>query len=100
MSTPEDIRKLIHTHQRRLQKLKEKQAAMGINTPAEVSIEIEDIEAKLKELSDDLAAEQAQLEQTLAGTTGLASPVAAQIRQPIEQRLPARINGMIGTCLP
>ena len=42
-----EIQELITKHQRRLQKLKEKEATLGINTPAEVLTEIEDIEAKL-----------------------------------------------------
>jgi hypothetical protein len=34
-------------HQRRLFKLKEKEAMFGLNTPPEILMEIEDIEAKL-----------------------------------------------------
>ncbi|MBI1879931.1 MAG: hypothetical protein HYR94_17210 [Chloroflexi bacterium] len=41
---------IILAHQRRLQKLKEKQALLGINTPPQDLIEIEDIESRLKEL--------------------------------------------------
>lgn len=41
---------LINAHLRRLQKLKERQALLGINTPPEVIIEIEDIEVELARL--------------------------------------------------
>ncbi len=37
--------KLLINHKRRLQKLKEKQALRGLDTPADVLIEIEDYEA-------------------------------------------------------
>jgi hypothetical protein len=43
-----DTRSLLSYHSRRLQKLKEQKACMGINTPPEVLIEIEDIEAKIE----------------------------------------------------
>ena len=41
---------LIIIHARRLQKLKERQALMGINTPIEVLLEIENIEAEIRKL--------------------------------------------------
>jgi hypothetical protein len=50
-----DIKKLIELDMRRLQKLKEQQALKGINTPPEVLIEIEDIEAKLEQLQVQLS---------------------------------------------
>ena len=50
MSDPRDTQRLIATKQRRLQKLKEQEAMMGINTPPHVSIEIEDIEAEIAQL--------------------------------------------------
>ncbi len=45
------INKLIQEHERRLQKLKEKEARQGINTPVEILTEIEDIEEKLRALT-------------------------------------------------
>jgi hypothetical protein len=87
MAEPQDTQALIRAHQRRLQKLKAQQAVKGVNTPPEVLIEIEDIEAELARLQQELAGEQEQLQQTLTATGGLASPVAAQIRPPIEARL-------------
>lgn len=48
---PEDnISKLIQNHKRRLQILKEQQAIFGFNTLPAILIEIEDIEAKIKNL--------------------------------------------------
>lgn len=53
-TSPEDIKKLIAEHNRRLQKLKEKEARFGLNTPPEILTEIEDIEAELVELQTQL----------------------------------------------
>ena len=54
MSQEDDIQKLIFQHNRRLQKLKEKEAQMGPSMPIEESIEIEDIEVKIKNLQAKL----------------------------------------------
>jgi sRNA-binding carbon storage regulator CsrA len=54
MLREDDIRNLVTHDSRRLQKLKEKQAKFGINTPPEILIEIEDIEAKISEAEADL----------------------------------------------
>lgn len=54
-ATPlEDVRRLIYRKQRRLQKLKEAQALKGPNTNPEILIEIEDLEAELDELQNQL----------------------------------------------
>ncbi len=45
-----ESKKLINIHQRRLQKLREQQALFGLNTPAEILIEIEEIEAQIRRL--------------------------------------------------
>ena len=50
MSRQNDIKKLISKNERRLQKLKEQNAKMGLNTPAEILTEIEDIEAEIDAL--------------------------------------------------
>jgi hypothetical protein len=54
MSRQDDIKKLVHNYSRRLQILKEQQALRGINTPPEIVIEIEDIEAKIEKLQTEL----------------------------------------------
>lgn len=54
MPLENDVSKLITEHERRLQKLKEKKARFGINTPPEVLIEIEDIEEQIKLLETEL----------------------------------------------
>lgn len=48
--TNQGVQAIIVEHQRRLQKLKEKQARLGIDTPPQVLTEIEDIENELEEL--------------------------------------------------
>lgn len=50
-----DIEKIIKLSVRRLQKLKEQQALKGLNTPPEVLIEIEDLEARLAQLQIQLS---------------------------------------------
>jgi hypothetical protein len=55
MARRDDLQKLIQTHQRRLQKLKEQQAVQGINVEPHIVIEIEDIEAELDKLQVELA---------------------------------------------
>ena len=54
MSRQEDLQKQIAQHQRRLQLLKERHARQGINTDPAVILEIEDIEAKIAELTTEL----------------------------------------------
>ena len=56
MSSQDDIKKLISKHRRRLQKLLEQKAEFGLNTPAEISIEIEDIQAEVEQLQSQLEA--------------------------------------------
>jgi hypothetical protein len=50
----EDIEKLIIKYRRRLQKLQEQQAQLGLNTPLEILNEIEDIEKTIEELGQEL----------------------------------------------
>ena len=57
MSNQDHNQKLIATKQRRLQKLQEQEAMMGINTPPHISIEIEDIEEEIAQLQAELARE-------------------------------------------
>lgn len=49
-----DIKNLIVTHSRRLQKLKQQQASFGLDTPPHILIEIEDLERKIDELQIEL----------------------------------------------
>ena len=49
-----DKKKLIHEHQRRLQKLNEQKARFGIRTDPEILNEIEDIEVELEKLQREL----------------------------------------------
>jgi hypothetical protein len=55
MTDAADIQRLLDTHMRRLQKLKEQQAHQGINTDPQIVIEIEDIEATIDGLRAALA---------------------------------------------
>jgi hypothetical protein len=50
-----DLKKLINIKSRRLQKLKEQEAAYGISTDPGILIEIEKIEAELEQLQAELA---------------------------------------------
>lgn len=54
MSTPEDIQRLIRISQRRLQRLREQAALFGISTPPHIAIEIEDTEAEIARLREEL----------------------------------------------
>ncbi len=54
MSDLDDRQKLLDRHRRRLQKLKEKAAFLGVNTPAEIEIEIEDISVEIARLETEL----------------------------------------------
>lgn len=56
MSRENDLQHLITEHQRRLQKLKEQQAQWGFQVPPHILIEIEDCEADIEKLKDELAA--------------------------------------------
>ncbi len=56
MATAEDIQRLIINHTRRLQKLEERQALQGVSTDPAVSIEIEDIRAKIGSLKTEAQA--------------------------------------------
>lgn len=55
MSRQDDIKKLIFNYERRLQKLKERQAITGMSTAPEILIEIEDIEVNIEKLQAELS---------------------------------------------
>ncbi len=48
MSHRDDLKRQIETHRRRLQKLREQKALLGIDTPPHILIEIEDIEVEIE----------------------------------------------------
>lgn len=54
MSEQEHLRELIKNNTRRLQKLKERQALLGLEAPTGLLLEIEDIEAELAEIQSKL----------------------------------------------
>ena len=60
MPRRDDIQTLIALYNRRLQKLREQAALKGISTPPEISLEIEDIEAKLAGFQAELETAPAQ----------------------------------------
>jgi AAA+ ATPase superfamily predicted ATPase len=54
MSRQDDLRRLIASHSRRLQKLREQEARFGINAPPELLIEIDDIENEIGNLEAEI----------------------------------------------
>ena len=54
MISKTNLQRLIGYHHRRLQKLKERRAAYGVNIDPGILIEIEDIEEKIIDLTEDL----------------------------------------------
>ena len=56
MVRKDNIKALLTQHQRRLQKLKEQQAKMGLNASPDILIEIEDIEAEIQHWQTELEA--------------------------------------------
>ncbi len=56
MPNHDDLKKLIKSHKRRLQKLKEQEAIKGLSVDPAILIEIEDIKAKIKDLQEETAA--------------------------------------------
>lgn len=70
MTRKQDIQKLLIDHTKRLQKLKETQARMGIDTPPHILTEIDEIEAEI-----------GQLQTELDDIVGLGSQITALIEQ-------------------
>ncbi len=54
MTGRNDIKKLIHINNRRIQALKEQKAMQGVSVDPKIIIEIEDIEAELEKLDVNL----------------------------------------------
>jgi hypothetical protein len=65
MSRQDDLKKLITTRQRYLQKLKEKRALKGANAEPDLLIELEDVEHELEALQAELAALKSEPESNL-----------------------------------
>jgi len=59
MSEADDVKTLIQLKSRQLQKLKEREALLGISTDPGILIQIEDLEMELEELQAKLAALEA-----------------------------------------
>ena len=76
MERQDEIQSLMNAHTRRLQKLKEKNAAFGLGTPVEVLTEIEDIEAILEKLNADLD-ETKKLSKSLATMSKISNSQSA-----------------------
>lgn len=75
ISPADDLRSLIKNRSRYLQKLKEKQALLGLDKPPSVMIQIEDIEQELAQLQAELNA----LKETVEP---LSEPVAPPVPAP------------------
>jgi hypothetical protein len=54
VSRIETLKNLVRINKRRLDKLRERKALFGINTPVEIEIEIEDIEKEIEELGREI----------------------------------------------
>ena len=80
MSRQKDIRELIVRNERRLQKLKEKQASYGFDTPVHILTEIEDIGAEIEKLQVKLA-ELEEIENFTSGTTTIPASQAVPDNQ-------------------
>ena len=57
MSRENDIKDLIHRHQRRLQELKKQQATYGLSVDPRIPLEIEEIEAQIAKLQAELGSD-------------------------------------------
>jgi hypothetical protein len=104
VSYKDDIERLIFRHNRRLQKLRERQAIQGHNVDPEISIEIEDIEARiqkfqaqLKKIKDteekieELQAELEKLGAVVKPTRAITTPAVNIPDQPVMQYDPINI---------
>jgi hypothetical protein len=71
MSRQNDLKELIINCQRRLQKLKEQQALLGVHTPPHILIDIEDVEAEINTLQIQLNDLGKETEATPQDTTSI-----------------------------
>jgi hypothetical protein len=74
MSEADDVKTLIQTKSRQLQKLKEREALLGISTDPATLIQIEDLEAELDELQAKLAALESGASVRVSSTATSFSP--------------------------
>lgn len=84
MSGQDDIQKLLINHHRRLQLLKEQQALRGLDTPLDVLVEIEDVEAQIQALQKELEIIRYNPATILPGTSipATALPVSTSLESP------------------
>lgn len=69
MARKDDLRRLIELKSRRLQKLKEQQALLGISVDPTVPIEIDDIETEIERLHEELSVLEDRGQQKALGPT-------------------------------
>ncbi len=96
MSHQDDIRQQIAIHDRRLQILKQQQAAMGISVEPKIVTEIEDIEAELKVLKAELEAISKKPQPPLPGST--INPRKEVLTMPKNRCALAAIIGFLFVC--
>lgn len=83
MVAKDNLRKLINNYYRRLQKLKEKEALYGVSVDPGILLEIEDIEAKISGLQDELAQQEDQVEILLQPPSNSAEELETNTPAPI-----------------
>ncbi|MCB0197578.1 MAG: serine/threonine protein kinase [Anaerolineae bacterium] len=93
MERKADLQALIINKSRRLQKQKEQQALKGIDTPAHVLIEIEDLEVEIEQLQADLIALREASDAELENDSQNSPPVEAAPPEETVNRLPVLQNG-------
>jgi hypothetical protein len=92
MTAEAELKQLITINHRRLQKLKEKKAYLGVNASVEMEMEIEDIEAEIEELQQELE----MMNQKLAELTGHPLNLSVEELLPVgERELKQRYPGLI-----
>lgn len=86
MSHSDDIKKLIAEKNRRLQLLKQREAKFGAQTDPHILIEIEDIEAEIEQLQNELKSLELQ-ETILDGSNEVAQQAFIEFNRQIEEYL-------------
>jgi len=87
----QNLETLLNNSKRRLFVLQQRAALMGINTPPEVAIEVEDLQTTVADLQQKLAAIKQPLE--------TAPAVATPQNQPKRQVLPQEVNSLVDLVL-
>lgn len=94
MSDADDFKKLIREKKRRLQKLKEQEALYGTSVDPHILIQIEDLEADIEQLKDELAALEAGEPQSPA-TSNASVSTSTSFRQVKARNLEKRLADLI-----